>query len=164
MIRIGSGYDLHRLVEGRPFILGGQLLPHARGLDGHSDADVLAHAITDALLGALALGNIGTHFPDTDPAYKDADSMALLRQTYALVREQGYVLGNLDATIVAEAPKLNPHIPAIQQALATLFAVEKNRISIKAKTNEGVGPEGREEAVSCQALVLLFDSAGGSAR
>ncbi|HNZ18647.1 MAG TPA: 2-C-methyl-D-erythritol 2,4-cyclodiphosphate synthase [Candidatus Hydrogenedentes bacterium] len=154
-MRIGQGYDLHRLEPGRPLRLGGVQVPHDKGLVGHSDADVLAHAITDALLGAAALGNIGEHFPDTDPRHKGADSLQLLARSYLMVLEQGYRLGNIDATIIAQEPKLNPHIPAIRNALAECLSVPVERISVKAKTNEGLGPEGRREAISVHAVVLL---------
>lgn len=155
MMRIGQGYDLHRLVEGRPLILGGVHIPHDRGLDGHSDADVLCHAITDALLGALALGNIGQHFPDTDPAYKDADGIDLLRRAYGMLRERGYRLANLDATIIAQKPKLLPHLDAMRQNLSETLECDVDAVSIKAKTNEHVGPEGRQEAISVHAVVLV---------
>jgi 2-C-methyl-D-erythritol 2,4-cyclodiphosphate synthase len=155
MIRTGTGYDLHRLTPGRPLILGGVTIPHAAGLAGHSDADVLAHAVTDALLGAAAMGNIGRLFPDTEPAWKDADSLDLLRAAWRRVREAGYRLENLDAVIIAEAPKLNPHIDAMRENLAAALGVEKDRVSIKPKTNEGLGPEGRREAISAQASVLI---------
>ena len=154
-MRIGLGYDLHRLEPGRPLILGGITIPHEKGLQGHSDADVLAHAITDALLGAAALGNIGQLFPDTDPQYKDANSLELLRTVHARIQEAGYAIANLDATIIAQRPKLLPHIDAIRGKLAECLSVEVGKVSVKAKTNEGVGPEGREEAVSCQAVALL---------
>lgn len=154
-MRIGQGYDLHRLEEGRPLILGGVTIPHEKGLAGHSDADALAHAITDALLGAAALGDIGAHFPDTDPRYKGADSMLLLRDALQLVRHEGYRVVNIDSTIVAQAPKLGPHIPAIRARLAEVLEMPVEDISVKAKTNERVGPEGRQEAISTQAVVLL---------
>ncbi len=155
MIRIGFGYDLHRLEEGRPLILGGIHVPYERGLAGHSDADVLAHAITDALLGAAALGNIGQHFPDTDPRYKDADSMQLLRNVVGMVNEHGYHIVNIDSNLVAQQPKLNPHIDAIRKSLAACLGLPVDAVSVKAKTNEHVGPEGRGEAISAQAVVLL---------
>lgn len=155
MIRVGTGYDLHRLVPERPLILGGVKVPFERGLAGHSDADVLAHAVTDALLGAAALGNIGTLFPDTDPAYKDADSLALLRRAHERVRAAGYEVVNIDATIVAQAPKLNPHTAAMRGNLAAALDLPLDRISVKPKTNEGVGPEGRGEAISAQAVALI---------
>jgi 2-C-methyl-D-erythritol 2,4-cyclodiphosphate synthase len=155
VIRVGIGYDLHRLEEGRPLILGGIHVPYDRGLTGHSDADVLAHAITDALLGAAALGNIGQLFPDTDPRYKDADSMQLLRNVVGLVNEHGYHIVNVDSNVVAQQPKLNPHIDAIRTSLAACLGLSVERVSVKAKTNEHVGPEGRGEAISAQAVLLL---------
>jgi 2-C-methyl-D-erythritol 2,4-cyclodiphosphate synthase len=154
-MRIGTGYDLHRLVPGRPFILGGVTIPHDKGLLGHSDADVLAHAITDALLGAAALGNIGGHFPDTDPRYKGADSLVLLSEAADLLARAGYRVVNVDATVIAQQPKLNPHIGAIRERLAACLNLEVSRVSVKPKTNEGVGPEGREEAVSVHAVALI---------
>ena len=154
-MRIGQGYDLHRLEEGRPLILGGVTIPHGKGLAGYSDADALAHAITDALLGAAALGDIGTHFPDTEPRYKGADSMVLLRDALQLVRHEGYRVVNIDSTIIAQAPKLSPHIPAIRARLAEVLEMPVEDISVKAKSNEHAGPEGREEAISTQAVVLL---------
>lgn len=155
MMRIGIGYDLHRLTQDRPLILGGLNIPCPRGLQGHSDADVLTHAVIDALLGALALGNIGQHFPDTDRKYKDADSIALLADTCAKVRDAGYALANLDANIIAQQPELNPHIDEMRAAIADCLDVAVDCVSIKAKTNEGLGPEGRGEAISAQAVVLL---------
>ncbi|MBX7258621.1 MAG: 2-C-methyl-D-erythritol 2,4-cyclodiphosphate synthase [Candidatus Hydrogenedentes bacterium] len=155
MIRIGTGYDLHRLVEGRPLILGGVTIPFEKGLSGHSDADVLAHAITDALLGAAALGNIGQHFPDTDPKYKDADSIFLLKEVVAMVRREGYRPVNVDSTVVAQLPKLNPHIDRIRASLSAALSLDTPFVSVKAKTNEHVGPEGRGEAISAQAVVLI---------
>ena len=155
-MRIGIGYDLHRLEEGRPLILGGVTIPHEKGLVGHSDADVLAHAITDALLGAAALGNIGQLFPDTDPAYKGADSITLLQEAWRQVQEAGYQIGNIDCTIIAQRPKLNPHVDAMRDRLANALGIDKSQLSIKPKTNETVGPEGREEAISVQAVVLLL--------
>ncbi len=155
-MRIGQGYDLHRLVPGRPLILGGVTIPHNKGLAGHSDADVLAHAITDALLGAATLGNIGQHFPDTDAQYKGADSLQLLRKAYLMVQDAGYRLGNVDTTIIAQEPKLNPHIQAMRTALADCLGVSLDAVSVKAKTNEGVGPEGHVEAISAHAVALLL--------
>jgi 2-C-methyl-D-erythritol 2,4-cyclodiphosphate synthase len=155
MIRVGLGYDLHALAHGRPLILGGVRIEHAKGLMGHSDADVLAHAIIDALLGAAALGDIGTHFPDTDARFKDADSLMLLQQAVRLVRGAGYRIVNVDSTIIAQSPKLLPYIEGMRQRLAETLEVRKNLVSVKAKTNEHVGPEGREEAISAQAVVLL---------
>lgn len=154
--RIGFGYDTHRLVEGRKLILGGIEIPHITGLLGHSDADVLLHAITDALLGAVNLRDIGFHFPDTDPQYKGADSTILLRDAYALVKDKGYVLGNMDCTIIAEKPKINPHIPAMQRVIADLLEVDVDVISIKATTHEKTDATGREESMVAQAVVLVM--------
>ncbi len=154
-MRIGQGYDLHRLVPGRPLILGGVTIPHDKGLAGHSDADLLAHAITDALLGAVALGNIGQHFPDTDAQYKGADSMQLLHKAYLMVQDAGYRLDNIDATVIAQEPKLNPHIQPIRTNLANCLGVPLDTVSVKAKTNEGVGPEGRGEAISAHVVALM---------
>ncbi len=158
MMRIGTGYDLHRLEAGRPLILGGVRVPHPKGLSGHSDGDALAHAIIDALLGAAALGNIGRLFPDTDPQYKGADSLGLLAAAAAHVAENGYSIVNVDTTIVAQAPKLDPHLDKMRENLARCLKVPADRVSVKAKTNEGVGPEGRGEAISVQAVALLEDS------
>jgi 2-C-methyl-D-erythritol 2,4-cyclodiphosphate synthase len=155
-IRIGYGFDLHRLKEGRKLILGGVDIPFTKGLDGHSDADALLHAITDAMLGALALGDIGKHFPDTDPAYKDVDSRVLLRAANKLINEKGYVVGNIDATIVAEQPKMNPHIPSMVERISEDLAIEPNRISLKATTSEKIGAIGRQEGISATASILLF--------
>ena len=155
MIRIGLGYDLHRLVEGRPLILGGVKVPSEKGLEGHSDADALAHAITDALLGAAALGNIGQHFPDTDPRYKNVDSIVLLGHAADMLRAHGYRIVNIDSNIVAQRPKLNPYLDAMRNRLSECLQLEVDRISVKAKTNERVGPEGREEAISTQAIALI---------
>ena len=154
-MRIGFGYDLHRLEAGRDLILGGVKIKFNRGLIGHSDADALCHVITDALLGALALGDIGTHFPDTDPAYKDADSVKLLRTAYDMVQAKGYGIVNIDTTIIAQKPKINPYIPAMRTTIASCLGIDVDQISVKAKTNEMVGPEGRGEAISTQAVVLL---------
>jgi 2-C-methyl-D-erythritol 2,4-cyclodiphosphate synthase len=155
MMRIGLGYDLHRLAPERRLVIGGVEIPHEKGLLGHSDADVLTHAIIDALLGALALGDIGAHFPDTDRRYKDADSLALLRHVLAEVFAHGYTVSNLDTVVVAERPKLRPHIDAMRARLAETMQLPIEAVSVKAKTNEQVGPEGREEAISAQAIVLL---------
>ncbi|MEY3463571.1 MAG: hypothetical protein RLZZ468_1349 [Cyanobacteriota bacterium] len=156
-LRIGNGYDIHRLVPGRPLILGGQRLEHpdGLGLDGHSDADVLVHAVMDALLGALSLGDIGQHFPPDDPQWKGADSLELLAQVVALVRDRGWQVVNVDSVVVAERPKLKPHIGAMRAALADRLALDPDRVGVKATTNERLGPEGREEGISCQAVVLL---------
>lgn len=156
--RIGIGYDLHRLVEGRNLILGGVTIPHDKGLLGHSDADVLIHALIDAILGSLALGDIGVHFPDTDPQYKDIDSKILLQQTINLIKQQGWHIVNLDSTIIAEKPKLKSYIMNIRETLSQILKIPVNCISVKAKTNEGVGPEGKEEAISCFVVVLLSQS------
>lgn len=155
-MRIGYGFDIHQLVEGRKLILGGVEIPFEKGLLGHSDADVLLHAITDALLGAVALGDIGQHFPDNDPAFKDADSRLLLKHCYDLVKKEGYVLGNLDATVVAQRPKLMPHLPKIRQTIAKDLGVELTQISIKATTSEKMGFVGREEGISVSAVVLVM--------
>lgn len=153
--RIGQGYDCHALVPGRPLIIGGVTIPHRSGLLGHSDADVLLHAITDALLGAAGLGDIGRHFPDTDPAFAGADSRVLLRAAAGQVREAGYDIGNIDATLIAQAPKMAPHLPAMIAHIATDLAVSPSAINLKAKTNERLGWEGREEGIAAQAIVLL---------
>lgn len=154
-IRTGFGYDSHRLVEGRKLIIGGVEIPHTLGLLGHSDADVLLHAVTDAVLGAAALGNIGIFFPDNDPKYKGADSRMLLAEAWKTVREKGWALVNLDAVLVAEKPKLNPHLPAMRASVAKILGVDVDQISIKPKTNEKLGFEGREEGVSAMVTVLL---------
>jgi 2-C-methyl-D-erythritol 2,4-cyclodiphosphate synthase len=154
--RIGHGYDVHRLVEGRELILGGVHIPHTTGLLGHSDADVLAHAISDALLGALALGDIGKHFPDTDPRYAGADSLKLLAAVVALVREQGYSVGNVDATLLAQKPKLAPHIDAMRQNLADAMGVDKDQVSVKATTEEGLGFTGALQGIAAHAVCLLL--------
>lgn len=154
-IRIGIGYDSHRLVENRRFILGGIEIPHTLGLAGHSDADALLHAITDAILGAARLGNIGTFFPDTDPPFKDADSAVLLRTAFEAVKKAGWRVGNVDAVVVAQKPKLNPHVSAMQRRIEELLELEDGAVSVKPKTNEKLGFEGREEGVSTQAVVLL---------
>lgn len=155
MLRIGFGYDTHQLVEGRPFILGGISIPSEKGLLGHSDADVLLHAITDALLGALALGDIGAHFPDTDPAYKGADSKLLLKKAYELILQKGYELVNLDSTVILEKPKLRPFIDTMRSSIADILSVETDCISIKATTNEKMGFLGRSEGCVAMATVLI---------
>ena len=149
MIRVGQGFDVHRFQEGRPLILGGVRIPHSRGLIGHSDADVLLHAVTDAVLGALGKGDIGTYFPDTDPAYKDADSARLLQSVWEMVRSAGYRLGNADATIMAQRPKMLPHIPAMRKRIAELLGADEDRVNIKATTTERLGFVGREEGYCC---------------
>lgn len=155
-IRIGFGYDTHRLVNGRKLILGGVEIPHEKGLLGHSDADVLLHAICDAMLGALNLRDIGFHFPDTDPRYKNANSRIFLEDANKLVRENGYELGNMDATIIAEKPKINPHIPSMQEVIAGILETATQNISIKATTHEKTDAAGREESMIAHAVVLLF--------
>ncbi len=155
MIRIGTGYDVHQLVEGRPLIMGGVTIPHHKGLLGHSDADVLAHAITDAILGALALGSIGDWFPDTDPEYSGADSIELLKIVYEKVKEKGYRISNLDSVIIAQAPKFKPHILAIRERLAAALGCAVELVGVKATTTEALGFEGREEGIAAQASVLL---------
>ena len=155
MTRIGFGYDVHRLVPERELWLGGVKIEHELGLLGHSDADVVIHALCDALLGAACLRDIGYHFPDTDPRYKGIDSRKLLREVNRLIREQGYTLGNCDITICAERPKINPHIPAMQEQLAACLECELNQVSIKATTTERLGFIGREEGISAYAVALI---------
>ncbi|MBD2679632.1 MULTISPECIES: 2-C-methyl-D-erythritol 2,4-cyclodiphosphate synthase [Nostoc] len=154
-IRIGNGYDIHRLVSDRALILGGIEIPHELGLLGHSDADVLTHAIMDAMLGALSLGDIGHYFPPSDPQWAGADSLILLTQVHQLIREQGWQIGNIDSVVVAERPKLKPHIHKMRDKLATVLELESNQIGIKATTNEKLGPVGREEGICAYAVVLL---------
>lgn len=154
-IRIGQGYDVHQLVENRPLILGGVTIPFEKGLLGHSDADILLHAITDALLGAAGLGDIGTHFPDTAAEFKDADSRVLLRRAYAEVQKLGWKIINLDSTIIAQQPKLKPHIPAMKANLSVDLDLAVENINIKGKTNEQLGYLGRMEGMEAQAVVLL---------
>lgn len=154
-IRVGFGYDVHAFAEGRALWLGGIQIPHTAGLLGHSDADVLIHAIADALLGAANLGDIGYHFPDTAAEYKGIDSKILLARTMGLIREAGYELGNIDATVAAERPKLNPHIPAMKQTLARVMEVSEEDISIKATTTEKLGFTGRQEGMAAYATVLI---------
>jgi len=154
-IRIGNGFDVHALAAGRPLVLGGVAIPHERGLAGHSDADVVLHAVCDAILGALALGDIGMHFPDTDARWKDADSRALLRQVAALASAQGWRIGNLDVTVIAEAPKLAPHVLAMRANLAADLACDVDAISVKATTTERLGFAGRGEGIAALATVLL---------
>ena len=154
-IRIGNGYDIHKLVAGRPLILGGVKIPHTLGLLGHSDADVLTHAIMDALLGALSLGDIGHYFPPSDPKWKGADSMMLLEQVLQIIQSQGWKIGNIDSTIVAEQPKLKPHLKAMRSSLAQTMSLEIERVSIKATTNEKLGAVGREEGICAYAVILL---------
>jgi 2-C-methyl-D-erythritol 2,4-cyclodiphosphate synthase len=153
--RIGNGFDVHALVAGRPLTLGGVSIPHDRGLAGHSDADVLLHAIADAILGALALGDIGKHFPDTDPRWAGADSRALLRLVFALAFDAGWEIGNVDATVIAQVPKISPHVAAMRANLASDLDCDERRISVKATTTEHLGFAGREEGIAALATVLL---------
>ena len=155
-MRIGQGIDVHQLIEGRKLIIGGVEIPHDRGLLGHSDADVLLHAISDALLGAAALGDIGRHFDDTDAKYKNIDSRILLREVMHLVREQGFRVGNVDATIIAQAPKMAPHIFQMVANIAADLRVEKSAVNVKATTTEKLGLTGRGEGIAAQAVVLLL--------
>lgn len=157
-MRIGTGYDVHRLTEGRRLILGGVDIPWEKGLLGHSDADVLLHALCDALLGAAALGDIGQHFPDQDPAFKDADSLLLLQKVKSLLAESGFSILNVDTTIVAQRPKLAPYIPVMREKISGALELGINRVSVKATTTEGLGPEGRGGSISAQAVVLLQES------
>lgn len=154
--RIGQGYDCHALVPGRKLIIGGVAIPHASGLLGHSDADVLLHAITDAILGAAGLGDIGRHFPDTDARFAGADSRALLRETCRRVADAGYAVGNVDATIIAQAPKMAPHIARMAANIAADLDIDAGQVNIKAKTNEKLGFVGREEGVAADAVALIY--------
>ena len=154
-IRIGNGFDVHALVAGRRLVLGGVTVPYERGLEGHSDADALVHAVCDAILGALALGDLGAHFPDTDPRWKDADSRTLLRHVASLALAQGWRVGNLDATLIAQAPRLAPHVPAMRANLAGDLACDIGEISVKATTTERLGFTGRGEGIAALAAVLL---------
>jgi 2-C-methyl-D-erythritol 2,4-cyclodiphosphate synthase len=154
-IRIGNGYDIHRLDAGRPLILGGVKIPHHSGLLGHSDADVLTHAIMDAMLGALSLGDIGHYFPPTDPQWQGADSIQLLQQVKNLITTKGFAINNIDSVVVAEQPKLKPHLHAMRSRLAETLETEIEQVSIKATTNEQLGPQGRQEGISAYAVVLL---------
>ena len=155
MSRTGIGYDSHRLVEGRPLILGGQSIPHTHGLAGHSDADAVAHALTDAILGAAAAGDIGTHFPDTDPRWKGADSIGLLRAACAVVAERGFRVSQVDVTVILERPRLGPHISSMRAALAAALGLTVDDVSVKAKTNEGMGFVGRGEGIATMAVATL---------
>jgi len=155
MIRVGMGYDVHRLTENRDLILGGVKIPWEKGLLGHSDADVLVHAVMDALLGAAALGDIGKHFPDTDPAYKGISSILLLEHVTELLDRHGYGIGNIDATIIAQKPKMAPHIPQMRENMARAMGIDISRLNIKATTEEGLGFTGREEGIVSQAICLL---------
>ncbi len=155
-IRVGFGYDVHAFAEDRPLIMGGVEIQHERGLMGHSDADVLLHAISDALLGAANMRDIGHHFPDTDPRYAGADSKVLLREVCRLLSERNYAVGNIDTTIVAERPKINPHIPRMQEVIAEIIGGDADQVSIKATTNERMGFAGREEGIIAYATVLIY--------
>ena len=154
-MRIGNGYDVHRLVENRKLILGGVEIPYEKGLLGHSDADVLLHAVMDALLGAAALGDIGKHFPDNDPAYEGADSMKLLEEVGKLLQEKAYFIENIDATVIAQKPKLRPYIAQMEENIAKTLGIAKEQINIKATTEEGLGFTGTEEGISSQAICML---------
>lgn len=155
MFRIGHGYDVHRMTEGRALIIGGIKIPYDRGLDGHSDADVLTHAVMDAVLGAAGLGDIGQHFPDTDPAYAGADSIALARNVYAKIKELGYKIGNIDSTVIAQKPRLAPYISDMRRRLAEAFDADPDAVNVKATTEEGLGFTGSCEAIAAHAVVLL---------
>ena len=155
-MRIGMGYDVHKLVEGRKLIIGGVEIPHEKGLLGHSDADVLLHAISDALLGAAALGDIGKHFPDTDPAYKGADSLKLLARVGELLEENNYFIENIDATIIAQQPKMRPHIDKMRENIAGVLGIEVSQVNVKATTEEGLGFTGAKEGISSQAICMLI--------
>jgi 2-C-methyl-D-erythritol 2,4-cyclodiphosphate synthase len=157
-IRIGNGYDIHRLVAERPLILGGVEIPHSLGLLGHSDADVLTHAIMDAMLGALSLGDIGHYFPPTDPQWKGADSLVLLDKVHGLIQAQGWQISNIDSVIVAERPKLKPHIATMRDRLATVLQLQPDQVGVKATTNETLDAVGREEGIAAYAVVLLVGS------
>ena len=157
-MRIGHGYDVHRLVEGRKCIIGGVDIPHEKGLLGHSDADVLLHAVMDAVLGAMAAGDIGKLFPDSDAAYKGADSLVLTRRVAEVMVERGYRLGNIDATVIAQAPKMAPHIPLMRQNIAAAFGVEVDRVSVKATTEEKLGFTGSGEGIAAHAVCLLEEA------
>ncbi|MET0217015.1 MAG: 2-C-methyl-D-erythritol 2,4-cyclodiphosphate synthase [Burkholderiales bacterium] len=154
-MRVGQGFDVHALISGRRLVLGGVEIPFERGLAGHSDADVLLHAITDALLGAAALGDIGRHFPDTDPRYKDADSRVLLRDTAQLLAGRGFRIVNVDATVITEAPRLAPHIPSMVENIAADLAIDAGRVNVKAKTCERLGLVGRGEGIVAEAVALI---------
>ena len=156
MIRIGNGFDVHALVAGRRLVIGGVVIPHDRGLDGHSDADVLLHAIGDAILGALALGDLGAHFPDNDPRWKDADSRALLRHIAGLMQQRGFAVGNVDATVIAQAPRLAPHVAAMRANVAADLGCTPDDVSVKATTTERLGFAGRGEGIAAMASVVLI--------
>lgn len=156
MFRIGQGFDVHAFAEGRPLILGGITIPHERGLIGHSDADVLLHTVTDAALGAIGEGDIGRHFPDTDAAFKDADSAKLLEEVWKMVEGKGYVLGNVDCTIMAQRPKMAPYIKQMQDSIAKLLNAQSSQVNVKATTTEKLGFTGREEGIAALATILLI--------
>lgn len=160
-IRIGQGWDIHALVPGRALVLGGVTVPHPLGLLGHSDADALLHAITDALFGAAGMGDIGQHFPDNDPQYQGADSRELLRRSHQSIQSAGWKIGNIDATIIAQAPKLATYLPAMITSIAHVLELPRGRINLKAKTAERLGPVGRGEAIEVQAVVLLLGTSDG---
>ncbi|MCA0993649.1 2-C-methyl-D-erythritol 2,4-cyclodiphosphate synthase [Pseudalkalibacillus hwajinpoensis] len=155
MMRVGHGFDVHKLVEGRPCIIGGVTIPFEKGLLGHSDADVLLHSVADACLGAIGEGDIGKHFPDTDEAFKDADSKELLRHVYGIVKEKGFVLGNVDGTIIAQLPKMAPHISAMREVIAELLEADISQVNVKATTSEKLGFTGRGEGIAAEVVVLL---------
>jgi 2-C-methyl-D-erythritol 2,4-cyclodiphosphate synthase len=155
MFRIGQGFDVHQLVVGLPLIIGGIEIPHESGLLGHSDADVLLHVITDALLGALGEGDLGKHFPDADPAFKDADSKKLLQHAWGIAKEKGYKLGNVDATIIAQKPKMAPYIDVMREVIATILKANIDQVNVKATTTEKLGFTGREEGIAAQAVILI---------
>ncbi len=157
-MRIGIGYDVHRLVRNRKLIIGGVTVPHSKGLLGHSDADVLCHAVTDAILGAAGLGDIGRHFPDTDPAFKDADSIGLLSRAYETVRKAGYRIHNVDAVVIAEVPKLSPFVSSMAELLARALQTTPDRVNVKATTTEGLGFEGRKKGIAAWAAVTLDEN------
>ncbi|MDR1617044.1 MAG: 2-C-methyl-D-erythritol 2,4-cyclodiphosphate synthase [Syntrophomonadaceae bacterium] len=154
-MRIGYGYDAHNFIAGRPLIIGGVTIPYEKGLAGHSDADVLVHAICDAVLGALALGDIGAHFPDHNPRYKNISSLLLLQETYEMIRERGYVIINIDSTIVAQAPAMSPYSSQMRARIAKVLNIDTEQISVKATSTEGLGFEGRKEGIGATAVVLL---------
>ncbi|AKG37499.1 2-C-methyl-D-erythritol 2,4-cyclodiphosphate synthase [Paenibacillus durus] len=158
MIAVGQGFDVHQLVEGRPCIIGGVTIPYEKGLLGHSDADVLLHAISDAILGALGLGDIGRHFPDTDPAFKDADSLKLLEHVWELAKERGYRLGNIDSTIIAQKPKMAPYIPQMTEIIARALEAQPSQVNVKATTTEQLGFTGRGEGIAAQSIVCLLQN------
>ena len=155
-MRIGTGYDVHKLVEGRKLIIGGVEIPYEKGLLGHSDADVLVHAVMDALLGAAALGDTGKHFPDSDPKYKGADSLMLMREVRRILSENGFEVGNVDATIIAQAPKMSPHIDTMRRNIADALGLDVSQVSVKATTEERLGFTGRGEGISAQAVALIL--------